>query len=376
MRGHIRPRGKSLEVRVFAGQVDGRKRYITRTIRWQGSKRATNKLAEEELTKILGELDDGAHTGPDASMNTLFDRWWQLHAPRWSPSTAARNESALNAHLRPWFGPTIVRKVRTEDVDAFLSTARASMAPSSLAKLRTLLGSALGQAVRWGWIARNPVDNAAKVSVRRADIKPPAPADIRKLLELARKRDPDWATFIHLDAVTGARRGELCGLRWEDIEADDTLTIRRGIVRSTGNKYVVRPTTKSHRERTVPLDAGTVALLKTHRRRCAARALACGVSLGGYIFSYEPDGSRPWHPNSVTQRWRRLRAKAKLPTVRLHDVRHYVATRLLDAGIPAATVAERLGHAHEQVTRTIYSHPVSERAGVAAEVAATVLRDG
>lgn len=360
---------------MFAGQVDGRKRYVTRTIRWQGSKRKTRDAAEAELTKLLGELDGGAHTGPDASVNTLLDRWWQTHVTRWSPSTAARTESALKAHIRPWFGTDIVRKVRTEDIDAFLTAKTATMAPASALKLRQALSSAFGQAVRWGWIARNPVDNAQRISVPRPDINAPSPSDVQALLDLAWKADPDWATFIHLDAVTGARRSELCGLRWTDLDAK-TITIRRGIVRTTGNRYVVRPTTKSHRSRELPLDADTLALLKAHRARCAERALACGASVGGYIFSYEVDGARPWNPNSVTQRWRRLRAKAKLDDVRLHDVRHYVATRLLDAGVPAATVAQRLGHAHEGITHSIYSHPVAESADAAAETAAGILKQG
>ena len=374
MRGHIRQRGKALEVRVFAGQVDGKKRYLTKTVRWQGSKRATRDLAEQELTKLLGELDTGAHSGPDASVNTLVDRWWKQKVSTWSPSTAARYESAVNAHIRPWFGTMLVRKVRTEDVDEFLEHLRVEkMGPASRAKVLGILRSAFRQAVRWNWIARNPVDNAETVTVRRADIKPPSPVQVRKLIDLARKTDPDWATFIHLDAVIGARRGELCGLRWEDLDGN-RLTIRRGIVRSTGNKWMVRETTKSHRERTIPLDKETLRLLKAHRLRCQQRALACGATAGGFMFSYEPDGSRPWHPNSVSQRFRRLRAKAKLGNVRLHDIRHYLASRLLDAGVPAATVAERLGHAHEGITRSIYSHPVDESAGIAADTAARVLR--
>lgn len=136
MRGHIRARGTALEVRVYAGQ----KRYLTKTVRWQGSKKATRKAAEAELTAMLGELDTGAHTGPDASVDTLLDRWWRQKVSDWSPSTAARYESALNAHVRPWFGKTLVRKVRTEDIDGFLEQLRVEgMGPASRAKVLGIL---------------------------------------------------------------------------------------------------------------------------------------------------------------------------------------------------------------------------------------------
>jgi integrase len=82
-RGHVRKRGDAWELRVSAGSdpVTGRRRVVTRT--FYGSRKAADKA----LTKLLGELDDGAHRGPDASLGTLLDRWWAHASTRWAPAT-------------------------------------------------------------------------------------------------------------------------------------------------------------------------------------------------------------------------------------------------------------------------------------------------
>jgi len=80
------------------------------------------------------------------------------------------------------------------------------------------------------------------------------------------------------------------------------------------------------------------------------------MSADWFVFSYEPDCSAPWRPDGVTHRFTRLRAKAGLSVVRLHDLRHFVATRLLAAGVPVTTVAGRLGHARSATTLNVYGH--------------------
>jgi integrase len=171
-------------------------------------------------------------------------------------------------------------------------------------------------------------------------------------------------------ATSGARRSQLVGLRWSDIDFEArTATFARAVVLGP-TSVEVRATTKGNRTYRISLDPGTLAVLEGHRRRGTERAVGCEADLveEAYVFSSEVDGSVPWRPDALTRRFRRVSDRAGLPGVRLHDLRHYVATRLLAAGTDVRTVAGRLGHANPAVTLSIYAHfiPQADRAAAAA----------
>jgi len=155
--------------------------------------------------------------------------------------------------------------------------------------------------------------------------------------------------------------GEVCGLRWSDVDLDAaTMTISRNVVE--GADGVVGKDTKTHSARRIALDPDTVAVLQSQRTRMEQRAKGCAASVTdqAHIFSGDLDGSRPWTPNEVTKRFIRLRKRASQPAVRLHDLRHFAATRLLAAGVPVRTVSGRLGHANAATTLGVYAHFVEE----------------
>jgi integrase len=93
----------------------------------------------------------------------------------------------------------------------------------------------------------------------------------------------------------------------------------------------------------------------------------------GYVFSYDADGASAWRGDTVTARWSRTRLAAGVEGVRLHDLRHWQATQLLDAGVPVPTVAARLGHADGTTTMKIYSHRTDRGDEQAAAVVAAAL---
>jgi len=188
--------------------------------------------------------------------------------------------------------------------------------------------------------------------------------------------DPEFAVFIRLSAAVGSRRGEVAALRWSAVDfAGGDLVISKGLVQSrTG--AVLEKDTKTHQARRVAVDAGTLAALRAWRQECERRAELCGIELrpDGYVFSAEPDGSIPWKPIRWTSAWRRLRAKVGIDeSVRLHDLRHFAATRLLDAGVPVKTVSGRLGHSRPATTLNVYAHFVPATDRIAADAMGRIL---
>jgi integrase len=136
----------------------------------------------------------------------------------------------------------------------------------------------------------------------------------------------------------------------------------------------VEKDTKTHQARRVTLDRATIEALSLHRQTAVDRATMCDVRFDedGYVFTSDL-GRTPWFPDSVSRRFRRLALDVGLSGVRLHDLRHYVATRLLTAGVDVRTVAGRLGHRNAATTLNVYSHFVPEADRRAADVLAQLL---
>jgi integrase len=178
---------------------------------------------------------------------------------------------------------------------------------------------------------------------------------------------------VWLAAVTGARRGELCGIQWSDIDLDaGSLVIRRSVVELSHQLTVKDP--KTHQVRRIALDDVTVRLLRERHASQGVSALACGVGLGvdAYVLSDDAAGRVPLHPNLLSDRFRRL-VRAMGVERRLHDLRHWHVTQALGAGLPVRDVAERVGHASAQMTLEVYGHAIADSDRKVAEVVAGLL---
>jgi site-specific recombinase XerD len=215
-----------------------------------------------------------------------------------------------------------------------------------------------------GWLVANPAFVAEPPSANARPIRPPSPTDVRRLLAAARAVDPDLACLLFLAAVAGARRGELCGLRWCDIDpAAGQLDIVRTVIIVDG--ACLEAPTKTRQSRRIALDDAVCESLAAHRHRAERRAAAAGVDLAreGFVFSRDPDSRRPWRPDAVTRAFDRVRRRAGLAGVRLHDVRHFTATALLSSGVDLRTVAGRLGHSKASTTPNVYAafDPTADR---------------
>jgi len=365
VKGHLRKRGEAWELRAYAGRdpVTKRQTYVTRTFR--GGKRD----AEDALAKLVTEVAGGGHAAQDTTIGDLIRAWLDLAEKELSPTTSRGYEWIVKTYISPTLGSVPLAKLRPAQLDRFYAKLRDEgghdgkpLSAATVRQVHAIIRRALQQGVRWGWLTSNPAALASPPRVRSRQLNPPAPTGVIKLVATAEAEDPDFGCYLLLAATTGARRGELCALRWSDVDpSGNALTISRAVVEAAHSK-VVEKDTKTHAARHIALDDGTAAVLEGHRKRCVERAFACGVKLApsAYVFSGESDGTRPWPPNDVTKRFIRVRNRAKLDDVRLHDLRHFAATRLLAAGVPVRTVSGRLGHANAATTLGVYAHFLEE----------------
>lgn len=165
-----------------------------------------------------------------------------------------------------------------------------------------------------------------------------------------------FAALYRLALLTGMRRGELVGLRWDDLNVDEgVLTVRRSVQRVAGTVQVVEPkTSRSHR--TIALPDSAVSTLREQRVHQIEQGLRVGRpwSPADFVFG-KPDGE-PLEPSSVTVRFQALLAAAGLPRMRFHDLRHATASLLIADHVPARVVMEMLGHSSITTTMNIYAH--------------------
>jgi integrase len=328
------------------------------------------------------EVSGGGHGAQDTTVGDLITQWFELASPELSPTTVRGYGWIIKTYILPTLELVPLGKLRTAQLDRFYAKLRSGggqdgkpLSAATVRQVHAILRRALQQGVRWGWISTNPASLATPPRVRRTEIAPPDPTGVVALIETATNDNPEFGCFLYLAATTGARRGELCGLRWDVVDLKGrSLVISRSVVEAA-HSAVVEKETKTRSVRRVALDQVTVDLLIEHLKRCESRAKRAEMRLSAsaYVFSGDVDGLRPWVPNDVTKDFIRLRNKVGLNDVRLHDLRHFTATRLLAAGVPIRTISGRLGHANASTTLGVYAHFVQDSDRDAADALGAVL---
>ena len=358
----VRGRGKSAvwELRVYAGKspITGKPKYVSR--HFHGSA----KLADDALSELVIEVGTVDHTGPPESFGVYLDRWLPKMTvlKELSPTTVRENKRTIEKIIKPALGDVPLRDLEVRDLDDLYVALRRRerpLSPASVRRVHAVISAALNQAVKEGVIASNPATRTTPPSARTVPKAAPSPAQVQAMIAVADKDDADMAAFIALAAVTGARRGELCGLRWGDVDWDAlTLTIERSITVVDG-EWITKDT-KTHAGRVLALDPFAEEVLRRQRSRHDERAAELGIELGAEspVFSY--DMVRPISPDTTSHYVKKIAKDAGVDT-HLHALRHFAATQMIGGGHDVRTVAGRLGHHDASTTLKVYSHFLPER---------------
>lgn len=357
--------GWRLQVYLGRDAATGKERRRSRVVPAPQTKQG-RKLAELELAKWLVELDPSNLT-PSRSMTVaqLFERWLALRSPDWSPKTLLETRRMVDRKILPALGDEVLSTLTGARIDGFLAALRARggrhgqpLNPATVKRIHGVLKAALSQAVKWGELDRNPADSSTAPRVDAAEVQPPSAEAVG--LALQAESDVMWSAFLRLAATSGARRSQLLGLRWSDVDLQSgTITWRAGVVE--GPEGPALKGTKSGAVWTVSIDHGTIDALRSHSPSPSPAE--------AFVFSSSGDGSHPLPPRAVTNWWNRLRRRVpELRSVRFHDLRHFAASQLLAAGVDVRTVAGRLGHSNPAVTLEVYGHfmPAADRNAAAA----------
>ena len=276
-RGRIERRGNSLRVRVYAGDdpVTGKRVYRSETI--AGTDRAAQRRAEKALTRLTAEVNAQRAPTSSVSLAYLLGEW--LSRAELEETTRRTYVGYIDRTIVPAIGSTAIDKLSARTLETLYSELRRCrarcdgrprierhkadgehdcvarrcvphvckpMAASTVRQIHSIISGALSAAVRWDWISSNPSRVAQRPRAKAPEPDPPSPAEAARLLDAAFEMDEEWGTLVWLVMTTGMRRGEVCALRWRDVDFDaETIEIRRNYVcctRASGSRRIRRRT--------------------------------------------------------------------------------------------------------------------------------------
>ncbi|HZN70737.1 MAG TPA: site-specific integrase [Micromonosporaceae bacterium] len=245
--------------------------------------------------------------------------------------------------------------------------------PATAQRVRGTLRSALSAALRAGEVPRNVASLADVARAVRPRVKVWEPEQLGMFLDAIAADGERLYPMLHLAAFAGLRRGELCGLRWCDVDLD-ARTVDVAWQRTAARHKVVesRPKTDGS-ESMVDIDEGTADVLKAWRKQQREERLAWGPAWQdtGLVFTRE-DGTG-YHPDFITYKFEKLVDRHGLPRITLHKLRHLAASLQIAAGIDIAIVSKRLRHSSIKITNDTYGHMIGTIGRQAAEAAAALV---
>lgn len=358
MRGSLRERspGRWAIILEQADAATGKRKR-----KWH-SFAGTKRQAQIECARLISAMKGGTYLEPDKTTVAEFlDRWIDHIKVHVSPRSHERYAFIARKNIVPLIGGIALNKLRPAQIAAAYATALASgrrdgsggLSARTVHHMHRVLKQALGQAVKWGILHRNPCDAVDPPKVERVAMQTFDLAQTAELIDALRGTRMLAPTLLAV--LCGLRRGELAALRWKNVDlvGGQIAVVESAEETNAGVRY---KEPKNGRARSVALSGIMLGELRAHRARQAQELLLLGVRLHGECFVVAQADAKPLKPTSITHEWVRLLGKTSLPRIRFHDLRHAHATHMLASGVHPKIASERLGHSKVGITLDLYSH--------------------
>ncbi|MFF7078652.1 tyrosine-type recombinase/integrase [Streptomyces lavendulae] len=310
--------------------------------------------------ELLTKVDQGVPVPTRSAKLSEWLPYWldNIVKPHRKRTTFAKYEIHVRLYLVPLLGSKRLESLGVADVRRALAQLQKKNSAATAKESHRVLRTALTAACREELVSRNV---ATLVEPPKVDSREMDPWSLQETLDFlaAARTDPLYPAFVIAIAL-GFRRGEIVGLRWENVDLDKReVRVRTQRQRVGGEAYEDDPKGRRRRQ-TLPLPGICVAPLRWQRMKQAAQREKAGDAWEetGYVFTTRT--GRPIEPRNVYRSFTRVAKDAGLRVIRLHDARHGTATLLTAAGVPPRVVMEILGHSQIAVTMNVYTHVVQD----------------
>lgn len=324
----------------------------------------SKREAQAKLDALRRDAAGGVKIAPGrVTVKEAVDRWLDLEVrPNRAPATVKCYAETARLHILPTLGRVYLKDLDTHRIDQLQAGLQAAgVSPRTRELCHAVLSRCLRRTVKWGLIAVNPAVGAERPKVTRREVPRTSPEQAEALLKAAAGHR--LAALFVVVVGTGLRQGEAFGLRWRDIDtAAGVLTVRHSLEELNGVLRLKSPKTASG-VREVELPNAVRDALLAHRRA------ADGAGRGGpdaAVFC-DANGGYLRKSNFLRNVYGPIAQAAGLSGVRFHDWRHYHAGMLIELGVDAKVVQQRIGHKDVGTTLRFYVHPRKEAHRAAAD---------
>ena len=338
----------------------------------------TQKSALKQLHQLLDLYRDVDLTEEcRMTLGEWMDKWLDEYMIfTIKENTIKGYRSQIDHQIKPFIGHKQLASLTTADIQKFYNKIKKEgrvhphpihghvLSDSMVRKIHMMLHEAMEVAVRERYIVRNPTDNTTIPKKTTTEKQVLDDSQLNRFLE-AIQGEPYWHDFFYVEVMTGLRRGEICGIKWSDIDFNEgTLCIKRSVSTKEGGGVSIGETKTDAGVRTIIMPPSVATLLWKKR----------SDAINEWVFPHYTNPSDPLHPSSAYKKLKTLLKRLELPLLRFHDLRHTFATQATDGGVDPKTLAGILGHTDASFTLDTYTHVTSDMQRGASAIVNTMMQ--
>lgn len=376
----------SFSIRVHRGRgADGKqlKPYTaTFDVQPTWTEKSARRKAEAFAANFEKEIKEGRISDNRQKFAAYCDYVIELKEKRGVKHSTITRYKELTKRIYPAIGHMKLTAVRADVLNDFYGALSADglnkrtggkLSNKTILEHHRLISTVLEQAVKEGLVPFNVAERTELPKATRKEVNYFQPEQVAAIRDAAETEPLKWKTLLHLFLVTGARRGELLGLKWKNVDFDGSRIYICNNVLYTPDRGIYEDSPKTEKSiRYISLPQETTALLREHLRAQLQQRFAMGDRWHNRDFVFTQENGEPMHPDSVTDWLNKFSKRHDLPHINPHAFRHTMASILYFNGVDSISISKRLGHAQPSTTTNIYAHIIEEADKKNADIIADV----
>lgn len=364
----------SYEIRVYKGRDLNGKQLNPYLMTWKVPNDLTERQIKKELNKQAVLFEKQCKDGLVADSRQTFEEYSNYvmalkERNGIKHSTLTRYKQLLD-RIFPIIGFMKISEIRPQHLNNLYEQLSQNgmnlktggyLSKKTIREYHRVISVVLTQAEKELLIPYNPADKASPPTPERKEANYFQTEDITAIITAAEQEPIKWKTLIHLLLITGARRGEIAGLKWEFVDwEEERIHICNNLLYSPDVGLYETTPKNYNSNRFIKLPIETMELLRDYRKWCLEQKLLYGSQWidSGFVFITE-NGS-PMRPDTITAYTRKFSERNNLPHINPHAFRHTMASILYFNGMNSISISKRLGHASVSTTTDIYSHIIKQ----------------
>lgn len=363
----------SYSIRVHRGRGSDGKQLKPWTATFEVSPTWTEKSARKKAEAFAATFEKECREGVTSDSRQKFDAYCdyviELKEQRGVKHSTIVRYKELTGRIYPQIGHIKLRELRADHLNDLYtllgqdgqSKRGGKLSAKTILEHHRLISTVLEQAVKEGLVPFNVASRATLPKAEHKEVNYFQPEQVAAIRDALEREPMKWKTLVHLLLITGARRGEVLGLKWDKVDWEGNRIHICNSVLYSPDIGIYESTPKTERSRRyITLPPETMQLLRQYRAWQAGERLRLGAYYHDQGFVFAQDNGKPMHPDSVTDWLKKFSRRHGLPHINAHAFRHTMASMLYFNGVDSVSISKRLGHAQVSTTANIYAHVMEE----------------